>query len=155
MLATTGARLSEVADLKVGDVSLNEQRFVVRGKGGKDRVLPLLPEAAEALRAYLTLEWPRNAYSASTEALWLAPRGVLTSNGIAQMLAERGRLAGVQRRVHPHELRHRAVATWLRAGMPDSLVMALTGHSTPTLVQRVYGTHNRPEAAMAFLRGIA
>jgi len=153
MLATTGARLSEVADLKVSDVSSRLDTFTVMGKGGKERVLPLLPEAADALRAYLTLERPRSPYSAST-ALWLAYRGDMSSNGLAQMVAARGYEAGVKRRVHPHELRHRAIASWLRAGMPDALVMSLSGHSTHSMLQR-YGAHTRSEDAMAYLRALA
>lgn len=51
MLATTGARLSEVTNLRVSDVDMKAATFEVVGKRGKVRVLPLLPEAAEALRA--------------------------------------------------------------------------------------------------------
>ena len=154
MLATTGARLSEVADLKVGDIDLSGQRFVVHGKGGKDRILPLLPEALAALDAYLTLERPRSPFSGATDALWLAPKGALTSNGIAQLVAQRGKAAGLKRRIHPHELRHRAIAGWLRAGMPDSLVMALSGHSTHAMLAR-YGAHTRQEDAISMLRGLS
>lgn len=152
MLATTGARLSEVTDLRLQDVDLTSSTFRVMGKGGKARVLPLLPDVQAALSDYLRLERPRSGYS-GTEALWLAPRGALQSNGLAQMVAERGRLAGVKRRVHPHELRHRFVAQALAGGMPDTLVMALSGHSTPSMLQR-YGAHTRSEDAMAFLRAM-
>ena len=153
MLATTGARLSEVTDLQVSDVDLTAGTFLVHGKGGKDRVLPLLDGAKAALDTYLRLERPRSAYSTST-ALWLAPRGPLTPNGVAQMVADRGKAAGLKRRAHPHELRHRAIATWLRKGMPGPLVQALSGHSTPAMLAR-YGAHTRSEDAMDFLRGLA
>jgi site-specific recombinase XerD len=154
MLATTGARLSEVADLKLSDLDLAGQRFIVKGKGGKDRVLPLLPDTLAALQRYLDDHRPRSPFSGITDALWLAPRGALTSNGIAQLVAERGKAAGLKRRVHPHELRHRAIAGWLRQGMPDSLVMALSGHSTHAMLNR-YGAHTRQEDAIAMLRGLA
>jgi site-specific recombinase XerD len=153
MLATTGARLSEVAELKLSDVAVTSQQFTVHGKGGKDRVLPLLDDAAEALSAYLTHERPRSVYS-STQALWLAPRGPITPNGIAQLVAERGYAAGVKRRVHAHELRHRFVAKALSGGMPGPLVMALSGHSTPSMLNR-YGAHTRSEDAMNMLRAMA
>jgi site-specific recombinase XerD len=155
MLATTGARLSEVAGLQVGEVDLEARSLLVHGKGGKDRVLPLLPEAHEAVSTYLRLERPRSPYSSTSDALWLASRGVLTPNGLAQMVAERGEAAGItKRRVHPHELRHRAIAGWLRAGMPDTLVMALSGHSTHAMLAR-YGAATRQEDAMAYLRSLA
>jgi integrase len=69
-------------------------------------------------------------------------------------VAERGKEAGLTRRVHPHELRHRFVAKALAGGMPGPLVMALSGHSTPSMLNR-YGAHTRSEDAMAFLRGMA
>jgi site-specific recombinase XerD len=153
MLATTGARLSEVATLRLSDVDVVARTILVKGKGDKDRVLPLLDDAYAALDVYLKDHRPRSPFASTTDALWLASRGPLTSNGVAQMVAERGRDAGVKRRVHPHELRHRAIAGWLRAGMPQPLVMALSGHSTPAMLTR-YGAHTRQEDAMAFLRGL-
>jgi integrase/recombinase XerC len=153
MLATTGARLSEVANLTVPAIDLESWQFTVHGKGGKDRVLPVLPEPAEALTAYLRMERPRSPYSGTTDALWLSSRGELTPSGIAQLVAERGYEAGIKRRVHPHELRHRFVAKALSGGMPGPLVMALSGHSTPSMLNR-YGAHTRSEDAMNFLRGM-
>lgn len=153
VLGTTGARVSEVAGLTLGDVELSGAagQFIVHGKGGKDRLLPLLPEAATALNAYLTFERLRSPFSGASDRIWLTSRGPLTANGIAQMVAERGKAAGIARRVHPHELRHRFVAGALRDGMPGPLVMALSGHSTPSMLNR-YGAFNRSQDAMDMLR---
>jgi site-specific recombinase XerD len=60
MLTTTGARLSEVAEVRVHDLELDSGTFTVHGRGGKDRALPMLPDAREALTTYLRLERPRN-----------------------------------------------------------------------------------------------
>jgi len=151
VLGTTGARLSEVAGLTLGDIDMESKTLLVHGKGGKDRLLPLLPEAATALQTYLTLERPRSPFSGIDGAVWLTSRGRLTANGIAQLVAERGKAAGIARRVHPHELRHRFVASALKAGMPGPLVMALSGHSTPSMLNR-YGAWNRSQDAMDMLR---
>jgi integrase/recombinase XerD len=154
LLGSTGARLSEIAGLRVSDVDVHQGVMLVHGKGGKDRKLPLLPDVAAALDEYLRLERPRSAFSGVTDALWLAPKGAMTASGIAQMLADRGYAAGLRRRVHPHELRHRFVAQTLAAGMPGPLVMALSGHSTASMLNR-YGAHTRTEDAMAMYRAMA
>jgi site-specific recombinase XerD len=154
MLATTGARLSEVAGLTLGDVDMDAGTILVHGKGGKDRLLPLLPDAKGALTEYLTRERPRSPYSGVSDRLWLTSRGPLTANGIAQLLAERGKAAGLTRRLHAHELRHRFVAGALRDGMPGPLVMALSGHSTPSMLQR-YGQWGRVQDAHDMLRELA
>jgi site-specific recombinase XerD len=155
LLWTTGARLSEVAGLKVGDIAADMMSFVVHGKGGKDRTLPLLPDAAEALQAYLTLERPRSAHSGASEALWLSQgdTGVLSANGIAQMVRTRGEQAGVTG-LHPHRFRHAFVSRCFAAGLSDSTIMALTGHSTHSMLSR-YGQANRAQSAMDALRAIA
>jgi site-specific recombinase XerD len=140
----TGARLSEVAGLKVSDVDLQEGWAVFHGKGGKDRRVRLVEPVTEAIREYLTVR-KVNAYSWH-DALWLAPRGPLTANGIAQMVAERGNEAGLNRRVHPHLLRHSFVKRSLAAGMAETLVMAVTGHTTHAMLLR-YGAANREEDA--------
>jgi site-specific recombinase XerD len=153
LLWTTGARLSEVAGLKVSDVE-DMMSFVVHGKGGKDRTLPLLPDAAEALQAYLTLERPRSAHSGASEALWLSQgdTGELSANGIAQMVRTRGEQAGVTG-LHPHRFRHAFVSRCFAAGLSDSTIMALTGHSTHSMLSR-YGQANRAQSAMDALRAM-
>lgn len=152
MLATTGARLSEVADLTLDQLDMAAGQFTVHGKTGT-RDLPLLPDALAALSDYLRLERPRSPFSAGP-AVWLAPRGALTSNGLAQMVADRGKAAGLQRRVHPHELRHRFAAKALAGGMPGPLVQELAGWSSPAMLSR-YGKATRAEDAMAYLRKMA
>jgi integrase/recombinase XerC len=153
ILGTTGARVSEVANLKVGDIDLHDDTMLVHGKGGKDRLLPLLPDAKAALLVYLNRGRGRSSFAVLPD-LWLGPKGAVTASGIAQMCAERGKAAGVARRVHPHELRHRFIATAMRKGMPSPLVMALSGHSTPAMLNR-YGSFNRQQDAMAMLREMA
>lgn len=153
ILWTTGARLSEVAGLKLSDIDLQAGTFVVHGKGGKDRTLPLLPDALEALQTYLTLERPRSAFSSVSDAVWLTGKSELRGNGIAQMVRSRGAQAGVEG-LHPHRFRHAFVGRCLAAGMSDSLVMALTGHSTHVMLAR-YGAATRAVTAMDALRALA
>jgi site-specific recombinase XerD len=155
MLWTTGARLSEVAGLRLTDLDLPSGSFVVHGKGGKDRQLPLLQEAEASLQTYLTLERPRSANSGASDALWLSQgdTGELSANGIAQMVRTRGELAGVTG-LHPHRFRHAFVSRCFANGLSDSTIMALTGHSTHSMLSR-YGQANRSQSAMDALRAIS
>jgi integrase len=151
LLGSTGARVSEVANLTIRDLDLRDDTILVHGKGAKDRLLPLLPDAKAALLIYLTRGRPRSAFAQTSNKLWLGPKGPMTASGIAQMCAERGKAAGVPRRVHPHEFRHRFIARTMAKGMPGPLLMALSGHSTPAMLNR-YGSYNRQQDAMAMLR---
>ena len=79
----------------------------------------------------------------------------MTPGGIGQMLADRGRRAGIKRRVHPHELRHRFIAVALAAGLTEGDVMALSGHRSRSMLDR-YGRYTRAQRAhVAFRRASA
>ncbi len=146
VLAGSGARLSEVTNLGLEDVDLAGQVLRVEGKGRRERWVPLDDGALVALKRYCERERPRSHFAKSTDRLWLSSAGPMTPSGIAQMLAERGKAAGISRRVHPHELRHRFVATTLGAGLSEGDVMALTGHRTRSMLDR-YGAFTRAARA--------
>jgi site-specific recombinase XerD len=116
------------------------------GKGRRERWVPLDEGARAALKRYLDRERPRSPFAQTSDRVWLSSKGPMTDSGIAQMLAERGKAAGIARRVHPHELRHRFVATLLAADMTEGNVMALTGHRTRSMLDR-YGAWTRAQRA--------
>lgn len=151
VLAGSGARLAEVTNLRLEDVDLFGQALRVVGKGRRERWVPLDDGALTALKRYMDRERPRSPFADSTDRLWLSSAGPMTASGIAQMLAERGKAAGIARRVHPHELRHRFVATTLGAGLSEGDVMALTGHRTRSMLDR-YGAHTRSARAQEAYR---
>lgn len=153
LLATTTARLSEVCGLRVNDIDLSAATARVMGKGSRERYLPLDDDTARALRLYLDRERPRHPAAASP-LLWLS-RGEqgMTPSGIAQMVAERGyrALGADHRRIHPHELRHRGIATLLGAGMSEGDVMSISGHRSRSLLDR-YGSYTRAQRAHSAFR---
>jgi integrase/recombinase XerD len=110
----TGIRLSELAGLRCVDVDLWQREIIVRGKGGKDRIVRIGHQAARTLDRYLRAR-SRHA-QAWRPLLWLAAgnREPLTAAGIYQMIAGRGRQCGVA--VHPHRFRHHFSHTWTAAG---------------------------------------
>lgn len=146
LLATTAARLSEVANLTLHDVDLPGQVVEVVGKGRRPRLLPLDEPTFAALKLYLEKERPRHPASRTTDRVWLARAGIMTPNGIAQMVATRGLTAGVKHRVHPHEFRHRQIATLLGAGFSEGDVMSISGHRSRSMMDR-YGAFTKSQRA--------
>jgi integrase/recombinase XerD len=136
-LYATGARVSEATDLNVDDVTAVEDSVRVRGKGSKQRIVPLGSYARAALDEYLVRVRPMFAVNGvSTPALFLGPRGARLSRQSAWLIitaaAEKAHLAA---HVSPHTLRH-SFATHLLAGGADvRVVQELLGHSSVATTQ--------------------
>jgi integrase/recombinase XerC len=132
LLYGMGLRISEALSLKRGDVPLGKA-LAITGKGGKSRVIPVLPAVREALDAYakqIPFTGDRNA------ALFLSRRNKPMSAREAQALMQslRGRL-GLPERATPHALRH-SFATHLLAGGGDlRSVQELLGHASLSTTQ--------------------
>ncbi len=133
-LYSTGARVSEAVQLKVGHLQLSEDRHghslvTLSGKGGKTRLCPLLPGAAQAL-ADLT------AGRAAEAPLFLNRNGRrLTRSGIRQLVVRCAQKAAEQvpslaaKRVGPHVLRHTSATHLLRSGVDLNTIRAWLGHA--------------------------
>jgi integrase/recombinase XerD len=137
LLYATGARISEVVGLNVDDVTAEDRLIRVRGKGGKQRIVPLGSYARDALDAYLVRVRPLfSARGAATPALFLGPRGARLSRQSAWLVvraaAERAHVSGD---ISPHTFRH-SFATHLLAGGADvRVVQELLGHSSVSTTQ--------------------
>ena len=139
LLYWSGLRVSEALGLQVDDVDVVRRTlYVEQGKGGKPRISPFAAEVTPALLDYLYRR-PPTEY----RQLWLAAgvrgsvRGVLTGNGVRQMLQRRCKDAGV-RYLNPHSFRHGYAMAFLNAGMQLSAVSAALGHSNTQVTQRTY-----------------
>jgi integrase len=144
VLTATGIRLSELAGLRCGDVDLWRREIIVRGKGGKDRIVKIGHQGALSLDRYLRAR-SRHA-QAWRPQLWLGAgnREPLTAAGIYQMTARRGRQAGVD--AYPHRFRHHFSHTWLDRGGPEGDLMELNGWTSPQMLRR-YGASARSARA--------
>jgi integrase/recombinase XerD len=125
---STGLRISEAAGLRLQDVFFDERIAKVRGKGGKERLLPFGDEAAHWLRRYLGEARPRLAGAALSRALFIGKRGRrLSRKGLWKNYEKLSRLLGISSKLHT--LRH-SYATELLAGGADlRSVQELLGHA--------------------------
>jgi len=139
VLYGTGARISEAIGLDVDDVaSVPEDRTVLlRGKGGKERLVPVGSYAQEALSAYLVRGRPELAVSGTGgPALFLNARGGRLSRQSAwAVLVKAAERAGVTRDVSPHTLRHSFATHLLDGGADVRVVQELLGHASVTTTQ--------------------
>jgi integrase/recombinase XerD len=136
LLYATGLRVSELVGLTLNDVNLETRVLVARGKGNKERLVPVGAPAAEAVRAYLAGARDRLLKGRRSPDLFVTPRGRrMTRHGFARLLDRHVRAAGIGRRVSPHKLRH-AFATHLLAGGADlRAVQAMLGHADVATTQ--------------------
>ncbi|MFC4785205.1 site-specific tyrosine recombinase XerD [Nocardioides sp. MAHUQ-72] len=137
LLYGTGARISEAVGLDVDDLDPVEGTVLLRGKGGKQRLVPVGSYAREAVEAYL-VRGRSELVAASTPggALFLNARGGRLSRQSAwAVLVKAADRAGVTRDVSPHTLRHSFATHLLDGGADVRVVQELLGHASVTTTQ--------------------
>ena len=123
LVYSAGLRSREAVDLDLADVDFDQEQVHVKGKGGKERVIPLGEEAAHWLSRYLHEARPQLARQA-VDALFLSARGRRLDTSTLRRVAP-----------HPHRLRH-AFATHLIEGGADlRVIQELLGHSSLSTTQ--------------------
>jgi integrase/recombinase XerD len=139
VLYGTGARISEAVGLDVDDLDRVDATVLLRGKGGKDRIVPIGSYALVAVDAYLTRARPELAAVGTPEragALFLNARGGRLSRQSAwTVLVKAADRAGVTRDVSPHTLRHSFATHLLEGGADVRVVQELLGHASVTTTQ--------------------
>jgi integrase/recombinase XerD len=135
VLYGSGLRVSELALLKRAEVNLTEGFLVCRGKGGKERVVPLGRTACDAVRRYLAEARPLDDPD-GREELFLSRRGrPFTRQGVWKMLREHAARAGLASKISPHVLRHSFATHMLERGADLRSVQLMLGHSQITTTQ--------------------
>jgi integrase/recombinase XerD len=136
LLYATGLRVSELVSLGVNQVDLESRVVLARGKGSRERLVPVGVPAVEALRAWLARPRERMLKGRRSRDLFVTPRGGrMTRQGFWKLIARYARAAGIRTRVSPHGLRH-SFATHLLAGGADlRAVQAMLGHADVSTTQ--------------------
>jgi integrase/recombinase XerD len=137
LLYGTGARISEAVGLDRDDLDLSSGAVRLRGKGGKERVVPVGSYALQAVEAYLVRARPALlAGGPGTPALLLNSRGGRLSRQSAwTVLRSAGARAGVRGAVSPHTLRHSFATHLIDGGADVRVVQELLGHASVTTTQ--------------------
>ena len=144
LLYSSGARVSELIGINMNDLSTIETddgvitTLKLRGKGSKERIVPLGSFAAKAIENYLVRVRPDLAAKSSktTSALFLNSRGSRISRQSAwQMVLDAAEAAGVTEHVSPHVFRHSYATHLLDGGADIRVVQELLGHASVTTTQ--------------------
>lgn len=124
LLYAGGLRVAEICSLRVEDLHLDLGRAQVRGKGDKERIVPLGRSAVEALETYLKLGRPGLVSGGVQRALFLSVRGKpLTRQWVWEMVR------ATNRRASPHKLRHSCATHMVEHGADLRSVQTLLGHA--------------------------
>ncbi|MFI5720233.1 site-specific tyrosine recombinase XerD [Nocardia sp. NPDC051750] len=144
LLYSTGARISETVGLDIDDLDLEGRAVVLRGKGGKQRIVPVGRPALAAVDAYLVRGRPALAAHGhsgartpgAAAALFLNVRaGRLSRQSAWQVLQRAAERAGITATVSPHTLRHSFATHLLDGGADVRVVQELLGHASVTTTQ--------------------
>ena len=137
LLYSTGARISEAVGLDVDDIDTHARSVLLRGKGGKQRLVPVGRPAVNALDVYLVRGRPELARRGrGTPAIFLNARGGRLSRQSAwQVLQDTAERAGITAAVSPHTLRHSFATHLLDGGADVRVVQELLGHASVTTTQ--------------------
>ena len=137
LLYSTGSRISEAVGLDVDDIDTQARSALLRGKGGKQRLVPVGRPAVQALDAYLVRGRPELARRGrGTPAIFLNARGGRLSRQSAwQVLQDAAERAGITSGVSPHMLRHSFATHLLEGGADVRVVQELLGHASVTTTQ--------------------
>lgn len=135
LLYATGLRVSELTALKLKDLNLEQGFVFCRGKGGKERIVPVGQSARLILQRYLEKARPR-LLKKEDDSLFLTNRGgAFTRQGFWKMLKKYGEQAGLEKKISPHVLRHSFATHLLERGADLRSVQLMLGHSQITTTQ--------------------
>jgi len=149
LLFATGMRVGEVSALDVEDFLVEEGVFRVKGKGGRHRLACIVDE--ETVRIQRCHLASRQLFETASRALFLNISGDrLSTQGIANIISQFRKEAGIERHITPHMLRHTVATLLLRNGADIRVVQEFLGHTSIATTQRY--THITKEHLIGVLR---
>ena len=136
LLYASGMRVSELVSLNLEDVSIVDGTVRCLGKGSKERIIPIHPQACQAIGEYVGVARLQLVNHPGERALFLNRRGGrLTRQGFWQILKGYAREAGLTTEITPHTLRHSFATHMLRGGANLRSVQEMLGHRNISTTQ--------------------
>jgi integrase/recombinase XerC len=140
LLYSSGLRVSEVSSLTVDDINLREGLVKARGKGKKERIVPVGDKAVDALKSYFVeriLLKKKKPAAQSDAAFFLNQNGGrLTDRQIRRIVVKHARAMGIDGQIGPHTLRHTFATHLLIGGADLRSIQEMLGHSSLSTTQK-------------------
>ncbi len=132
-LYSTGARASELVGMNLEDINRYDRLVRIRGKGRKERIVPIGRTALDAIDAYLG----RKTDGADAPAVFTGPSGKrLTARTVQRILENYRKKLGLSQKTSPHTLRHSFATHMLEGGADLRAIQELLGHASLSTTQR-------------------
>lgn len=152
VLYRTGLRISEALDLRPSDIDPKAGTLaVLHGKGDHARVIGIEDAVLATLQLWLVTRKGLGLAKKGFPLFCTLAGGPLSANQVRQMVKRRAARAGIEKRVHPHGLRHTHAAELSREGTPVNVIQAQLGHASLATTS-VYLDHIAPADVIALGR---
>jgi integrase/recombinase XerD len=136
LLYASGLRISELANARLENFYPGEGTIRVIGKGNKTRIVPVGRKACEAIAVYLSTERPKLVKRRTGNEIFLSERGTkLTTARIWQIVKEKAKMAGLEKNIYPHLLRHSFATHLLSNGADLRIIQEMLGHADISTTQ--------------------
>lgn len=136
---STGIRISELVSLNVEDIEFNENLMKVKGKGKKERIVPIGSKAIDSIKNYLIkkAELKKDSSFLRYGAIFENRFGLrISPRSVHRIVKKCSKVAGINKRITPHSLRHSYATHLLDAGADLRIIQELLGHSKLSTTQR-------------------
>ena len=136
VLYSCGIRVTELITLKHSNIYLDEQFILVKGKGDKQRFVPISEKAINEIRNYLIDRHNIKVQKGFEDTLFLNRRGAgLTRVMVFYIIKEQAQIAGIHKNISPHSLRHSFATHLLEGGANLRIIQSMLGHESITTTE--------------------
>ncbi len=131
-----GLRVSELVDLKISNVYLDEEYIIVEGKGSKQRMVPMSAIAVSLIKSYIVLRGDRVVKKGNEDVLFINRRGSKMSRVmIFYIIKDLCQKCGINKNISPHTLRHSFATHLLEGGANLRAIQQMLGHESITTTE--------------------
>jgi integrase/recombinase XerC len=134
LLYSSGLRVSELSGLNIDDLNIRESLVKLKGKGKKERIVPVGSKAIDAVKSYMV---ERILRKSKERALFLNRLGTrLTDRGVRRIVVKYARASAMSGNIGPHVLRHSFASHLLQGGADLRVIQELLGHASLSTTQK-------------------